>query len=352
MMAISVYFTLLFLTTISSTYCFTFAPFRISGRKDIIVIKNAVGPRDSSSETRGVNAPSPRRPPPGVGSSSKGGGPPPPTAGQQFLEEFLEVAFKFLYLWDDSGVVETSKNLRVLWTRALLSNLGLIDDDVAYDLLPRSTRAIVKAPIYGPFLDKLDFIVKRTKFIDGQLEEWLRDTNGSDRRQLIVLGAGYDTRAIRYQSQGLEVYEIDLPTMAEKKSSMERFYLENMNKTLSLNIQHVPLDLNEIFTYSKSLVEILEERGFQVDDKTFVVCEAVLFYLVPNAVQKLLTEVFQLPECRYCITDSLSKVGVKPGGPPTPSAKEKCEAWLVRNGKQLVAHDAVFGGAIHFVGAK
>lgn len=350
-MNVSLYFTFL-IAVIFSTRCFAFAPCRISGNRDVIPMKNVIGSGDSSSETRGPNAPSPQGPPPpGGGPPSRKGGPPPTTAGQEFLEEFLEVAFKFLYLWDDSGVVETSKNLRVLWTRALLSNLGMIDDDVAYDLLPRSTRAIVKAPIYGPFLDKLDFIVKRTKFIDGQLEEWLRDTNGSERRQLVVLGAGYDTRAIRYQSQGLEVYEVDLPTMAEKKSSMLRFYLDNTRNTSS-NIEHVPLDLNEIFTRGKSLVETLEERGFRVGDETFVVCEAVLFYLIPNAVEKLLTEVFDLPECRYCITDSLSKVGVTPGGPPTPSAKEKCEAWLQRNGVQLIAHDAVFGGAIHFVGAK
>ena len=50
-------------------------------------------------------------------------------------------------------------------------------------------------------------------------------------------------------------------------------------------------------------------------------------------------------------TDNLAKLGVAPG-PPVPSAKEKCTTWLQGAGKELVEHDAIWGGAIHFVKAK
>ena len=53
------------------------------------------------------------------------------------------VAFAALHAFDDCGVQDAAKNLRVLWTRALLSNNGVLNDDVAYDLLPESTRGIV-----------------------------------------------------------------------------------------------------------------------------------------------------------------------------------------------------------------
>lgn len=45
------------------------------------------------------------------------------------------------------------------------------------------------------------------------------------------------------------------------------------------------------------------------------------------------------------------KVGVAPG-PPVPTPEEKCRGWLDDEGKTLVDHDAIWGGAIHFVAAR
>ena len=84
---------------------------------------------------------------------------------------------------------------------------------------------------------------------------------------------------------------------------------------------------------------------------TLVICEAVLFYLAPPAAVGLVDELFSLPKTTFCITDNLAKLGVAPG-PPVPSAKEKCTTWLQGAGKELVEHDAIWGGAIHFVKAK
>ena len=52
----------------------------------------------------------PRVPPTG----GKGGGPPP---GNPLLEKAFDLAFKLFYLGDNSGIQDSSKNLRVLWTR-------------------------------------------------------------------------------------------------------------------------------------------------------------------------------------------------------------------------------------------
>jgi hypothetical protein len=54
-----------------------------------------------------------RGPPPGGGR----GGPPPQTKAQKILEQCLDVIFKILYLGDEIGLQDSSKNLRVLWTR-------------------------------------------------------------------------------------------------------------------------------------------------------------------------------------------------------------------------------------------
>lgn len=45
------------------------------------------------------------------------GGPPPQTPAQKLLEQGLDVAFNFLYAGDEIGLQDSSKNLRVLWTR-------------------------------------------------------------------------------------------------------------------------------------------------------------------------------------------------------------------------------------------
>ena len=51
------------------------------------------------------------------GGPPPGGGPPPQTAAQRLLEQGLDVAFDVLYLGDEIGLQDSSKNLRVLWTR-------------------------------------------------------------------------------------------------------------------------------------------------------------------------------------------------------------------------------------------
>ena len=50
--------------------------------------------------------------------------------------------FKILHTTDDCGIKDSSKNLRVLWVRALLNNYGEINDDIAGKLLP-STSGLV-----------------------------------------------------------------------------------------------------------------------------------------------------------------------------------------------------------------
>ena len=49
--------------------------------------------------------------------------------------------FQWLHRNDDTGIEDSSKNLRVLWVRALLAHRGEIDDDVADKLLPKDTRS-------------------------------------------------------------------------------------------------------------------------------------------------------------------------------------------------------------------
>ena len=52
----------------------------------------------------------------------------------------------------------------------------------------------------------------RTNFIDAQLQAFLEReraaVNSSPRAQVVALGAGYDTRSLRFQREGLQFFEV------------------------------------------------------------------------------------------------------------------------------------------------
>jgi len=219
-------------------------------------------------------------------------------------------------------------------------------------------------------IEKLDWIVQRTNFIDKQLDAFLQDTVGSasasSRRQVLVLGLGYDTRCLRYGKQPfLDFYCVDLPSVASNSQKIIDWYMSEIPNHSSEPKKPIFIyfDLNDVFTNkSESILQVASKKGFVTDGSipTMVICEAVLFYLIPDAARKITTELFQLSSSssssRFCFTDNLSKVGVMPGGgsggPPQVVVRTRCESWLKGNNKELIDHDSIWGGAIHFVGAK
>jgi len=304
------------------------------------------------------------------------------THSQEALAKAFELAWPLLYAFEPGAVRDSSKNLRVLWSRALLHSLGEIDDPVAYQLLPRATRALVGERAAASLwtqtgagktvVGKLEWVAQRTRFIDGQLEDWLKGTTDSKEgalpreRQVLLLGGGYDTRSLRYRrhSEGrrLRFYEVDLPDIAATKERMVARYLDASSakggeEGVAPGVIHIGVDMNELG--EEGLLPRLGARGFRIDLPTLVVCEAVLFYLEPATVAALTSELFAAfpnlngPKVhRWVFTDNLSKVGVTPGPPVPLSAKDKCGAWLERNSRSLLAHDAIWGGAIHFAAAE
>jgi len=63
------------------------------------------------------------------------------------------------------------------------------------------------------------FALCRHRFIDEHLLDALDDTD-----QVVVLGAGYDSRAYRFSAQlaGRAVYEVDLPPLSRRKAASSR----------------------------------------------------------------------------------------------------------------------------------
>jgi len=119
------------------------------------------------------------------------------------------------------------------------------------------------------------YFLARTRFMD---EHLLRSLAG-DVEQIAILGAGYDTRAHRFQSQlaDVKVFELDLP-------ATQRTKLDRMRKALlepASNVTYVSHDFK-----SGSLRTALEQAGFDCGRRTFVIWEGVSYYLHESAVRE------------------------------------------------------------------
>lgn len=121
------------------------------------------------------------------------------------------------------------------------------------------------------------FIVARTRFIDDYLSKCINE--GIE--QLVILGAGYDSRAYRFDklNNKVSVFEVDHPATQEAKKEV----LTTVFGSLPDYVGYVPVDFNE-----QTLEQRLYEYGYKDDCKTLFIWEGVTTYLVPEAVDSTL----------------------------------------------------------------
>jgi methyltransferase (TIGR00027 family) len=120
-------------------------------------------------------------------------------------------------------------------------------------------------------------MIIRTRFIEERLEHAIRD--GAS--QVVILGAGFDTRAYRLREllKAARVFEVDQPSTQEYK---KRRILET-GIAVPPNLTYVPVD----FRHDK-LGDVLAEAGYDSRQKTFFIWEGVTMYLPETAVEETL----------------------------------------------------------------
>ena len=284
----------------------------------------------------------PRGPPPGV----KGGPPGGPPKKQRdetnpVVDAAVDALFSLLYVGDDSGAADSSKNLRVLWTRAVLSGRGIIDDPQAFEWLPTNTRWLVSPEnakrLPESLIEKLEWIGSRTRFLDKAVDAFLDDY---DSPQIVVVGAGYDTRCARYGGRA-KFFEVDLPSAVDAKKRILA------KRSPSITVEHLPLNLEDLKAGPSLPERLASSTSFDASRPTLYVFEAVLFYLSPPACSALLDAALT-QGARVALTDSLTKLGVAPRGPAPPPNKAACAEFFEGRGGALGAHDVRWGGALHY----
>jgi len=141
--------------------------------------------------------------------------------------------------------------------------------------LPLISRAVPWSLIDGHWSGSRGTVAVRTRYIDDVLTAALR----SGVEQVVILGAGFDSRA--YRIPGIawtRVFEVDHPvTQAEKKRAIARRL-----GALPTHVTFVPIDFS-----THTLDSVMPAAGFEPDARTFFICEGVTHYLSAADVDTL-----------------------------------------------------------------
>lgn len=165
-------------------------------------------------------------------------------------------------------------------------NRPLIDDPLARRILPAGGRLAVALAKYGPI--RRAMITATEKKIPGlwasmlcrkrYIDDNLVAAAGTGIEAVVILGAGFDTRAYRLPALAtIPVYEVDLPANIDRK----RAALTRMLGHVPDGVTLVPVDFE-----THDLAGELARCGYDPGVRTFFVWEAVTQYLTEDGVRR------------------------------------------------------------------
>jgi len=131
---------------------------------------------------------------------------------------------------------------------------------------------------YDRFLPgAVNSVVARVRYFD----DFVKKSIDEGLEQLIIMGAGYDTRAYRIEGlKKLKVFEVDHPnTQSVKIEKIKQIF-----NSLPDHVMYVPVDLA-----MEDLGQKLQEAGYDQSKKTLFLMEGLLYYLPPRFVDEILS---------------------------------------------------------------
>lgn len=120
-------------------------------------------------------------------------------------------------------------------------------------------------------------VIGRVRYIDDHLKSCIDE----GLEQLVILGAGFDSRPYRFGELNgrVKVFEIDHPaTQKVKKEKIKKVF-----GSLPNHVVYIPMDFNK-----EKLEHKLFEAGYDKGLKTFFIWEGVTMYLTSEAVDEIL----------------------------------------------------------------
>ncbi len=184
---------------------------------------------------------------------------------------------------DPYGAAFTSR-----WIASMIEQAAAGDGEASQAPLDAALRRL-RGPLAAmPGLRRwILYMQVRTRVID----DMIRDLVECGCHQLVLLGAGYDCRALRLpELAGARVFEIDHPaTQGHKRATLERLGAPSPATYVPWNFEERPME---------DLPEVLAEAGHDPAQPTFTVWEGVTMYLSEPAIDASLRAIaeWSLPE--------------------------------------------------------
>jgi methyltransferase (TIGR00027 family) len=118
-----------------------------------------------------------------------------------------------------------------------------------------------------------EYVLARTKLLD----EVFLDALDRGFSQIVLLGAGMDTRALRFQdrNKGTTIFELDIDATQRYKRELYKRKKTALPDTLVF----VSIDFNK-----QRLADVLTQAGYREGQQTLFLWEGVTMYLEPQAV--------------------------------------------------------------------
>jgi methyltransferase (TIGR00027 family) len=122
-----------------------------------------------------------------------------------------------------------------------------------------------------------EYVLARTKVMDAVFVSALEARVA----QIVLLGAGFDTRGLRFadQNHGTKVIELDVATTQQPKIDI----LHRRKIKLPQELIFAPIDFDR-----EDLFEVLSRAGYQTGQKSLFLWEGVTMYLSAQAVDNTL----------------------------------------------------------------
>jgi len=160
-------------------------------------------------------------------------------------------------------------------------------DNMAYIFMPPRARFFLSFSFFRNLFKKklnekgpgsYEYVNARTKFFDDLFIKEIKNNIP----QIVLLGAGYDTRSFRFQGflNKTQIFEVDAPTTQNEKIK----FLKKNKIVVPENLTFVPVDFN-LDKLNKSLLK----AGYDSSRRTLFIWEGVSMYITEEAVNETLS---------------------------------------------------------------
>lgn len=164
---------------------------------------------------------------------------------------------------------------------------SIFEDPIAFDILDPAFRGFLRFPLAFRFVQALwplrsarTQILVRSRYAEDRLAEAIR----RGVRQYVILGAGFDTYALRRPSSDppLAIFELDL----EENQDAKRDRLRDLGQPPPACVRYAPIDFE-----TGSVREVLRDACFDEGQPAFFSWLGVVHYLTRPSVARTLRQI-------------------------------------------------------------